>query len=128
MNSMTIRKKLLLLAMALLFPIAVCCFVYYVVIFDPFDWGPIQSRHFIWEKFSTVREGETISSVIERLGEPVETPTPYTAMTSDVSDPCRSGTCKKYLFASAAWGASFKEAIVITDSRGYVLHAEARQE
>lgn len=125
---MTIRKKLLLLMMTLLFSTAACCFVYYVIVFDPFGWGPIHSQRFSWEKFSTVREGEAISSVIERLGEPVEEPTPYTAMTLDVSDPCRSGTCMKYLFASAAWGASFKEAIVITDSKGYVIHAEARQE
>ena len=42
---------------------------------------------------------------------------------------CRpAGGCRKYLFAGALFGATFKEAIVITDSGGHFIHAGARQE
>jgi hypothetical protein len=102
--------------------------LYLFVIFDPFEWGVVQSHDFTWEKFASVKPGEPIDSVITKLGKPVREPSTITIITTDPGDPCTSGGCKKYLFAGARWGASFKEAIVIVDPNGRVLNALARQE
>jgi hypothetical protein len=104
------------------------CFLYIVLVFDPFNWGSMRSSRFTWEKFSTIKEGDEINKVIASLGAPIEAPENFSIILGSPSDPCSSGHCKKYLFAGAAWGASFKEAIVIVDSTGHVVHAEARQE
>jgi len=106
--------------------LALCLYV--VLIIDPFGWGEVHSSKFSWDKFSRVKEGDAIDSVVRSLGDPVEPPKPFSFILTSASDPCRSGGCRRYLFAGAAWGASYKEAIVIVDSRGRVVHAEARQE
>jgi hypothetical protein len=103
-------------------------FLYVVLLVDPFKWGRVHSAKFTWEKFANVKEGERIEAVIDRLGAPVRPAEPYRVMTVDPHDPCVRGVCRKYLFAGALWGATFREAIVITDSGGQVIHAEARQE
>jgi len=75
-----------------------------------------------------VKKGDHIEAVVARLGAPVRTPYEYTVMTTDPDDPCVSGGCKEYIFAGANWGASYREAIVIADRKGRVIHAQARQE
>jgi hypothetical protein len=102
--------------------------LYLFVIFDPFEWGVVRSHDFTWEKFASVKPGEPIDSVIAKLGNPVREPSTITIIETGPGDPCASGGCKKYLFAGARWGASFKEAIVIVDQKGRVLNALARQE
>lgn len=102
--------------------------LYIVFTFDPFNWGEVHSSRFSWDKFSRVREGDAIGGVIRYLGYPVEPPKPFSFILADYADPCRSGGCRRYLFAGAAWGASYKEAIIIVDSRGRVVEAIVRQE
>jgi hypothetical protein len=109
-----------------IFLVAACLYIIFLV--DPFKWGLEHSSRFTWEKFSKVREGESIEAVINNLGAPIRPAQPLRVMTVDPRDPCVRGVCRKYLFAGALWGATFREAIVITDSRGHVVHAEARQE
>ena len=123
---MTRRKAL----GALLGGLAAVAFIsgYFFVLFDPFAWGVIQSRNFTWQRFATVKEGEPIQAVIARLGEPVRQPYDFTVIIKNRGDPCASGGCKEYIFAGARWGASYKEAIVIADRNGRVVHAQARQE
>ena len=102
--------------------------VYHFLLFDPFEWGVVRSQHFTWEKFSSVKEGDQIDRVIKSLGEPIRRSVEIEVMTTNPNDPCSSGGCRQYLFAGARWGASYKEAIVVTDSDGKVLFARARQE
>jgi hypothetical protein len=101
---------------------------YVILIFDPFKWGVVQSDKFTWQKFSTVKEGDKITSVVDRLGQPVWPAEDITLIRHDPSDPCVSEGCKKYVFAGAFWGATFKEAIVIADPKENVIFTEARQE
>lgn len=101
---------------------------YVFVLFDPFGWGVVRSRAFTWEKFAAVKRGDQIETVIARLGEPVRKPYDFAVITKDPTDPCVNGGCKEYIFAGANWAASYKEAIVITDRNGRVIHAQARQE
>jgi hypothetical protein len=103
-------------------------FTYITLAFDPFKWGLVHSSRFTWEKFAEVKPGEQINTVISRLGEPVRPAEDLSVLTEDPRDPCVKGSCKKYLFAGADWGSTFREAIVIVDQRGTVVHAEARQE
>jgi hypothetical protein len=108
--------------------LAVALFVCIVLFIDPFEWGAVQSATFTWQEFEKVRNGDRIESVVERLGEPVRPPTSFVVLTTNPDDPCVAGGCKEYIFAGALWGATFKEAIVIVDPKGYVIHAVARQE
>jgi hypothetical protein len=98
------------------------------ILLDPYEWGVIESREFTWGKFASVKNGEPIEAVIARLGQPVRKPYEISVMTTDPNDPCVPKKCVEYLFAGARWGVSYKEAIVITDHRGYVVNAQARQE
>jgi hypothetical protein len=102
--------------------------LYVIFILDPFNWGEVHSPKFSWDKFSQVKEGDAIDGVIRSLGDPVEPPKPFSFIITSASDPCGSGGCRRYLFAGAAWGASYKEAIVIVDSKGRVIEAMVRQE
>lgn len=122
------RSKITWLATSVVSGILVLAVIYAFAIFDPFKWGIVQSEYFTWEKFSTVKKGDHIGKVIELLGQPVWKPNKFSVMTTDSRDPCFSGDCKEYFFAGARWGASYKEAIVITDRNGCVLLAQARQE
>jgi hypothetical protein len=102
--------------------------LYFFTLFDPFEWGVVRSSNFTWEKFASVKKGEHIEAVIARLGQPVRKPYAISVMTRSPHDPCVAGSCKEYIFAGANWGASYKEAIVITDQMGRVIQAHARQE
>ena|SRR5260221_348193 len=95
---------------------------------DPFNWGVVVSSRFTWGKFAEVKTGEEIQTVIERLGDPIQEPNPFSVLTTNPSDPCIHGDCVEYFFAGANFGVSHREAIVITDRNGRVVHAEARQE
>ena len=123
------RKRTVLLLVSSL---TACCLLvvglYLFILFDPFEWGVVQSHNFTWEKFASVKKGEPIEAVIGRLGQPVRKPATISVMTTNSADPCVAGGCKEYIFAGANWGASYKEAIVITDRTGRVIHAQARQE
>jgi hypothetical protein len=99
-----------------------------VLVFDPFKWGLVYSDRFTWHEFEEINKGDSIESVISRFGEPVRPAESYVVLTQEPKDPCVAGGCQKYVFAGAVWGATFKEAIVITDAKGFVVHAVARQE
>jgi hypothetical protein len=101
---------------------------YLVLILDPFNWGEVHSAKFSWKKFSQIKEGDAIGNVVELLGEPVEPPKPFSFILASASDPCGLGSCRRYLFSGAAWGSSYKEAIVIVDSKGRVVESRVRQE
>ena len=101
---------------------------YIILLYDPLGWGIVHSQNFGWQKFASIKTGDRIDFVIETLGEPVRPPEDYTVLTEDPRDPCTAGGCKKYVFAGALWGATFKEAIVITDPRGYVIKSFTRPE
>jgi len=120
--------KLTIWVTILVFGLSAGILLYYFVIFDPFQWGLVQSERFTWQVFETVRAGDRIDSVIERLGQPVRPPEEIAVLTQDPSDSCFAGGCKKYVFAGAVWGATFKEAIVIAGPKGDVVYAVARQE
>jgi hypothetical protein len=124
----TVRRIVARIVGLLVIVLAVILFVYIILLFDPFGWGLVQSDTFTWEEFEKVRNGDRIESVVERLGEPVRPPTIFVVLTTNPDDPCFAGGCKEYIFAGAIWGATFKEAIVIVDQKGYVIHAVARQE
>lgn len=102
--------------------------LYFFTLFDPFEWGIVRSSNFTWEKFASVKKGEHIEAVIARLGQPLRKPYVISVMTRNPHDPCVAGDCKEYIFAGANWGASYKEASVITDQMGRVIKAHARQE
>jgi hypothetical protein len=122
------KKRLLVSLVSLVVAITLCVAITYVTLtFDPFGWGKVSSDRFSWDKFATVRPGERIKSVINTLGDPVRPAEYIKSLTSNPNDPCLSGRCKKYLFSGAAWGPTFREAVVIVDSRGYVLYAVSRQ-
>lgn len=108
--------------------VALAAALYVILIFDPFKWGLVYSDRFTWHEFEKVDKGDSIESVISRLGEPVRPAESYVVLTNDPKDPCVAGGCRKYIFAGAIWGATFKEAIVIADARGVVVHAVVRQE
>jgi hypothetical protein len=103
-------------------------FTYVTLAFDPCGWGKVSSSKFSWEKFATIRKGESINAIVARLGDPIRPAEFLTTLTSHPRDPCRGGRCKKYLFSGGIWGPTFREAIVIVDPKGYVLYAFARQE
>jgi hypothetical protein len=117
-----------IIIVSLLLGLSFCLLVglYYFMLFDPFGWGIVQSSRFTWESFASVKRGEPIEAVVNRLGEPVRKPEEISVMTTTA--PCVNGGCKEYIFAGADWGASYKEAIVIVDRTGRVLYAIARQE
>jgi hypothetical protein len=122
-------KRLVVIVCATVLAVAVLAAAGWIVlIFDPYEWGVVQSRDFTWEKFATIEKGEQIETVIARLGPPVRKPLQYTVLTNDPADPCIRGRCMQYIFAGANWGASYQEAIVIADARGRVVLAQARQE
>src|SRR6185295_859002 len=126
---MTTQAKIILivrLALGAVLGSALLVVIYAFVIFDPFEWGLVQSEHFTWEKFSSVKKGDDIDRVVAFLGKPVRGPVKIEVLTSDPHDPCFTGDCTKYFFAGARWGASYKEAIVIADKNGFVLLAQAR--
>jgi hypothetical protein len=123
------KKKIVIWLGGLCFVvILVAAWFYFIILVDPFKWGLVRSPRFTWEKFGKIREGDDIEAVIKNLGTPIRPAEQYRVMTVDPRDPCVRGICRKYLFAGALWGATFREAIVITDSSGHVIHAEARQE
>lgn len=124
----TTRRPVLRLLLSVGCVFFVAAAVYNLLLFDPFEWGVVRSEHFTWEKFSSVKEGDQIDRVIKSLGEPIRRSVEIEVMTTNPNDPCSSGGCRQYLFAGARWGASYKEAIVVTDSDGKVLFARARQE
>lgn len=125
---MTKKKIVIWLGGAGFLIFLVAVWFYFILLVDPFKWGLVHSSRFTWEKFSKVREGDHIEAVINNLGAPIRPAEQYRVMTVDPHDPCVRGVCRKYLFAGALFGATFREAIVITDSSGHVIHAEARQE
>ena len=102
--------------------------LYFFTLFDPFEWGGVHSSNFTWGKFASVKKGEHIEAVIARLGQPVCEPYAISVISRNPNDPCVAGGCKEYIFAGANWGASYKEAIVITDQMDRVIQAHARQE
>ena len=110
-------------------PIALMVFVIYIIlIFDPFSWGTVRSSKFTWEKFDNVKEGQAIDSVVALLGPPVRPPEDFSMLTDDPGDVCVSGGCRKYIFAGADLGVSFKEAIVIAGPDGRIVSTQIRQE
>jgi hypothetical protein len=121
-------KSVTLLGGLLLLSLALAASAYIIFVVDPLKWGLVQSERFTWEEFGKVKRGDQIESVVERLGQPVRPAENFAVLTEDSRDPCAAGGCKKYIFAGAIWGATFKEAIVIADPRGNVIHAVTRQE
>ena len=123
------KKRTVIVSAAL---VVSCCLLvaglYLFTLFDPFEWGIVHSSNFTWEKFASVKRGEHVDAVIARLGQPVRKPYTILIMSRSSNDPCVSGGCKEYIFAGANWGASYKEAIVITDLTDRVIQAQARQE
>jgi len=125
------KARIVLLSFGSLLLLGVLLFVgfsYVVLRFDPYRWGVVHSSGFSWPKFAQVKKGEQISAVISRLGEPIRPSEPLTVLTADRNDPCTAGGCRTYRFAGGKWGPTFKEAIVVTNSQGVVIHTEVRQE
>lgn len=126
---MTYSKIKLLASVLLSIAFVFTIFSYVVLTFDPFRWGVTHSSRFSWRKFERVKRGERIADVIKQLGEPVHAAEPLIILTGDhVQDSCIQGGCKSYYFAGGLWGPTFREAIVVTDSRGFVVYTEKRQE
>lgn len=120
-------KTIVAVCLTLTFGALAAATAYIVLVFDPFKWGLVQSENFSWARFQEVKKGDRIDAVVERLGQPVEVSEPLSVLTDSSRDPCARG-CKKYVFAGALWGATFKEAFVMVDSKGNVIHAIVRNE
>lgn len=116
------------IALVALAGIVFIAFGFVVLIADPFSWGVVTASRFSWEEFDSIQVGEPIEAVVKRLGEPIQEPESLIVLTEDPKDPCFQGGCRKFLFAGARFGSSFKEAVVIVDRSGVVVHAVARQE
>ncbi len=83
--------------------------------FNPLNWGVTRSRSFSVQAFGEIQAGDTISSVIQSLGDPLEV--------VEVSDGA-AGPCRNFVFTSepaAWWVFSYYKAWVFVDAKGNVI-------
>lgn len=106
-----------LIAAAVTFVLLICGA--WFVFANPFNVGVQKSEHFTEAKFDAIRNGERIDDVIRRLGKPV-------SITKNAGFPglCRADECGMYAFTGspAAWVIGHREAWVVVDRQGRVLH------
>jgi hypothetical protein len=99
--------------------LVVLCGTLLIVLVNPFNWGVQRSEHFTQEKFDSIRMGESIGEVTKDLGRPI-------GVTNRVGFPgiCREGECAIYTFTGKAsrWVLSYKEAWVVVNQQGRVVH------
>jgi hypothetical protein len=97
----------------------------FVWIFNPWNWGVMQSSRFSWRRFYDVRKGEPVAHVMRELGAPVR-------ISSHVNNAtfCSSGRCSTYVFAArrSKWLISYQEAWVIVDAQGRVERIMVNQQ
>lgn len=91
-----------------------------VIFVNPWNWGIEKSERFTEEKFNSIHRGESMASVVRRLGKPL-------AISRNVGLPgkCAEGECDMYAFTGKAspWVFSYREAWVFADHTGRVVHA-----
>src|ERR1700743_2881481 len=119
--AMNTKPKGLAVALSLL----ICVAIVSVVFVNPFNWGVRKSEHFTEARFNAIREGEPITVVIGRLGEPL-------TITKNIVFPgvCGAGECDLYEFAAFAsrWVVAHREAWVLVDHKGRVVHTVLNSE
>jgi len=97
----------------------------FVVCFNPWNWGVVTSSRFTWQRFDTIKAGDSEQTVISVLGEPIRVRAHRNSHSF-----CAAGECKTYVFAArrSSLFLSYQEAWVVVGRDGHVERTIVNQQ